>query len=74
MHDYEVEEGILSLKQETLDADLDQFEKEVALKYPKKRTELARIFDILKKQLLKFSLSYSKNLNRKYAPCVDVIE
>lgn len=50
---YYIEEDILKLKQETLDADLATLENEVVSRSPEKRTELATVFKILKTMMLR---------------------
>ncbi len=47
------ESGILKLIQEALDADLDQLEKEVRLKHPEEKKEIAKMFLMLKTKMLR---------------------
>jgi serine/threonine protein kinase len=56
------EKGILDIKQETLDADLDQLEREIAYKHPQERTEVARVSEMLKKMMLRINPTERKTV------------
>ncbi|MCE2982066.1 MAG: hypothetical protein LW832_00730 [Parachlamydia sp.] len=62
--------GILNLSQETLDADLVQLEQEVILKYPRKQTELAKMFFMVKEMMLRVDPSERKTI----AECLDFLQ
>ncbi|KAF3361905.1 hypothetical protein PHSC3_001559 [Chlamydiales bacterium STE3] len=56
------EEGILDLKQATVDADLNRLKKEIASKHPKEQAELARIFEMLKEMMLRIDPNKRKTI------------
>lgn len=64
------EGGILNLKQETLNADLDRLEKEVGSKHPEERTEVARIFEMLREMMLRID----PNERRTIAQCLAFLQ
>jgi hypothetical protein len=63
------EENVLNIKQETIKADLDRLEKEVAAKHPEERAEVATLF-----QLVQGMLKIDPKERNTVAQCLDLVQ
>lgn len=68
--DHYDEEGILRLKQQTVNEDLDQLEKEITPKHPEERRKLAKLFEMLKTMMLRIDPNERKSI----AQCIAFLQ